>query len=125
MFLLGQISALSRCTYSVNQQRTVSKLTARTVQPAIWLAERTSEYAVGENDCPLQCLSACPVLIGGREPVAGNGGPSRLFGLPGDVHYHCHSMAVSATISTLQGSSLCAEGHFSKVRTCVACLYVR
>lgn len=35
----------------------------------------TSEYAVGETERPLQCLSACPVLIGGRELVAGNGGP--------------------------------------------------
>lgn len=92
------------------------------MQPAIWPARGMSEDAVGESDCPLQCLSACPIVIGGRELVAGSGGSSRLLGLPGDVHYHRRSMAVSATISSLQGSSLCAEGHFSKVRTCVACL---
>lgn len=56
--------------------------------------------------------------------MAGNGGPSRLFGLPVDVHYHRHSMAVSVTISTPQGPPFCAEGRFCKAWTCVACLYV-
>lgn len=34
MLLPEQISALSRCTYSVNQQRAASELAARTVQSA-------------------------------------------------------------------------------------------
>lgn len=101
------------------------QLAACTVQPAICPARGASEYAVGEKRSPSAVsLSACPVLIGGREPVAGNGGPSRLFGLPGDGHYRRHSMAVCATIFTPQGSSLCAEGHFSKVCACVERLYV-
>lgn len=73
-----------------------------------------SECAVGERDRLLPCL---PTSLS----VAGNGSPSRLFGLPGDGHYRWHSTAVCATISTLQGSSFCAEEHFfPKGCACVA-----
>ncbi|KAK5847510.1 hypothetical protein PBY51_016632 [Eleginops maclovinus] len=86
----------------MNQQHTPRSLNTA----AGYLVSTGSEWkCIWEKEIALR--SVCPraaVLIGGREPVAGNGGPSRLRALPGDGHYRWHSMAVSAAIFTPQAS---------------------
>lgn len=111
-----QISSLSRCTHIFHESTISSEWAQSLYSAASCLARMGKEWMRCGRKEIARCSVSPPasVLIGGREPLAGNGGPSRLFGLPGDGHYRRHSMAVCAAISTPQGSSLCAEGQLSK-----------
>lgn len=74
-----------------------------------WIEEKEAQHR-----------SACLILIGGRERD-GRGTAARhgSLGCQEMAIYRRHSMAVCATISTLQGSYLSAEGRFFSPSKCV------